>query len=49
MNEQVIQLLENYKNGVPVKIERSSIIALCAAAVLTVAVSAMVVRIINKI
>ena len=49
MNEQIIQLLENYKYGVPVKVERSTIVSLCLAAVLTVALSAMVVRIINKI
>lgn len=49
MNEQFNQLLENYKDGVPVKIERSTIIWLCAAALLTVALGAGIVKIIKNI
>lgn len=49
MNEQIIQLLENYKDGVPVKIERSSLIALAAVAVLVVALSAGIVKIIKNL
>ena len=49
MNDQIIQLLENYKDGVPVKIERSSLIALAAVAVLVVALSAGIVKIIKNL
>lgn len=49
MNEQLIQLLQNYKDGVPVKIERSSVLLLSAAALLVVALSAMIVKLIKKI
>ena len=48
MNEQVMKILENYKDGVPVKVERSTFVWLAATAVLTVAVSAMIVKIIKK-
>ena len=49
MNEQLIQLLQNYKDGGPVKIERSSVLLLSAAALLVVALSAMIVKLIKKI
>ena len=49
MNEQIIQLLENYKDGVPVKIERSSLLALAAVAILVVAISAGIVKIIKNL
>lgn len=49
MNEQVIQLLENYKNGVPVKIERSSIVLLSVAALIVVALSAIIVKTIKNL
>lgn len=49
MNEQVIQLLENYKNGIPVKIERSTLLALAATAILVVAISAGIVKIIKTL
>jgi hypothetical protein len=49
MNDQIIQLLENYKDGVPVRIERSSLIALAAVAVLVVALSAGIVKIIKNL
>ena len=49
MNDQIAILLENYKDGVPVKIERSSVIFLCVAAVITVAISAVVVKYIKKL
>lgn len=49
MNEQLTQLLQNYKDGVPVKIERSSILLLSAAAILVVAISAMIVKLIKKV
>ena len=48
MNEQVVQLLENYKDGVPVKIERSSIVLLSAAALLVVGLSALIIKLIKK-
>ncbi len=49
MNQELTQLLANYKDGVPVKIERSSIILLSAAAILVVAISAMIVKIIKRL
>lgn len=49
MNEQVIQLLENYKNGVPVKIERTSIVLLSVASLIVVALSAIIVKIVKKL
>ena len=49
MNDQIIQLLENYKDGVPVRIERSSLIAMAAVAVLVVALSAGIVKIIKNL
>ena len=49
MNQELNQLLANYKDGVPVKIERSSVIMLSAAAVMVVAISAMIVKLVKKI
>lgn len=49
MNDQIIQLLENYKDGVPVRIERSSLIGLAATAIFVVAVSAGIVKIIKNL
>ena len=49
MNDQIIQLLEIYKDGVPVRIERSSLVALAAVAVLVVALSAGIVKIIKNL
>lgn len=49
MNEQLIQLLENYKDGVPVKINRSSLVMLSAAAILVVAISALIVKLVKKL
>lgn len=49
MNESLNLLLDNYKDGVPVKIERSSVIMLSAAALLVVALSAMIVKLVNKL
>jgi hypothetical protein len=49
MNEQMTQLLENYKDGVPVKIERSTLVWLAAVALLVVALSAGIVKIIKNL
>lgn len=50
MNTQQLNiLLENYKDGVPVKIERSSIFLLSAAALLVVALSAMIIKLVKQI
>ena len=35
MNDQLTQLLENYKDGVPVKVERTTFVWLAATAILT--------------
>lgn len=49
MNPELTQLLSNYKDGIPVKIERSSILLLSAAAILVVAISAMIVKLVKKL
>lgn len=49
MNQELTQLLLNYKDGVPVKIERSSILLLSAAAIMVVAISAMIVKLVKKL
>jgi hypothetical protein len=49
MNTELTELLANYKDGVPVKIERSSIVLLSAAAILVVAICAGIVKIIKKL
>lgn len=49
MNDQLVLLLENYKDGVPVKIERSSIVWLSAAALLVVTLSAMIVKLVKQL
>lgn len=49
MNQELNQLLANYKDGVPVKIERSSVIMLSAAAIMVVALSAMIVKLVKKL
>lgn len=49
MNEQFTLLLENYKDGVPVKIERTSIIWLAAAALLVVTISALIIKLVKQI
>ena len=48
-NEQFNQLLANYKDGVPVKIERSTVVMLSAAALMVVALSALIVKLVKKI
>lgn len=48
-NEQFNQLLANYKDGVPVKVERSTVVLLCIAALITVALSAGIVKMIKKL
>ncbi len=49
MNQELTQLLANYKDGISVKIERSSILWLSAAAIMVVAISAMIVKLVKKI
>lgn len=49
MNQELNQLLVNYKDGVPVKIERSTVVMLSAAALMVVALSALIVKLVNKI
>jgi hypothetical protein len=49
MNQELNQLLANYKDGVPVKIERSSVIMLSAAAIMVVALSALIVKLVKKL
>ena len=49
MNQELNQLLVNYKDGVPVKIERSTVVMLSAAALMVVALSAMIVKLVKKL
>ena len=49
MNQELTQLLANYKDGIPVKIERSSIVLLSAAAILVVAISSLIVKLVKKL
>lgn len=49
MNQELSKLLANYKDGVPVKIERSSVVLLSAAAILVVTISAMIVKLVKKL
>lgn len=49
MNQQLVELLENYKDGVPVKVERSTIITLAIMEVVVIVLGAALVRIINKL
>lgn len=49
MNQEISQLLANYKDGVPVKIERSSVVLLSAAAILVVTISAMIIKLVKKL
>lgn len=49
MNEQLAQLLTNYKDGVPVKIEQSSIVTLAIVEIFVVAIGALVVKFIQKL
>ena len=48
MNQELNQLLANYKDGVPVKIERSTVVMLSAAALMVVALSALIVKLVKK-
>lgn len=49
MNQELNQLLVNYKDGVPVKIERSTVVMLSAAALMVVALSALIVKLVKKL
>lgn len=49
MNEQIAILLENYKDGVPVKIERSSLVLLAAVSLLVITIGALIVKFIKNI
>ncbi len=49
MNEQITQLLERYKDGVPVRIEPGTVFSLAAAAILTVVVCAVAIQFVKKL
>lgn len=49
MNQELTQLLANYKDGIPVKIERSTVVMLSAAALMVVALSALIVKLVKKL
>ncbi len=48
-NTEINQLLANYKDGIPVKVERTTLVWLAATAILVVAISAMIVKLVKKI
>ena len=49
MNEQLSILIENYKDGVPVKVERNTIIMLALTELAVIALGAVIVKIIEKL
>lgn len=49
MEAQLATLIENYKDGVPVKVERSTIVMLAAAELLVIALGAMIMKTIKKL
>lgn len=49
MNEQIVQLLENYKDGVPVKIERSSLVLIAAVELLIIVLGALIVKFVKEL
>lgn len=48
-NEELQKLLIKYQDGIPVKIERTTILMLSAATILTVAVCAVILKYIKQI
>lgn len=49
MNDQLTVLLENYKDGVPVKIERTSLVLLAAVSLLVITIGALIVKFVKNI
>lgn len=49
MNDQLTQLLENYKDGVPVKIERQTLITLALVELLVITMGAVIVKIVKNL
>lgn len=49
MNQKLEELLYNYKDGVPVRFEASSLALLAAVAIAVVGVSAVIVKLVRKI
>ena len=49
MSEQFNILVENYKDGVPVKVQQSTIITMSVATIITVTICALIVKYIKKL
>lgn len=49
MNEELKKLLIQYQDGVPVKVEKTTILMLSAAAIMTTAICAVIIKYINKL
>lgn len=49
MNEQIMQFLQNYKDGIPIRIDRSSVITLAVAELMVIAVGAAIVTLVRKL
>ena len=48
-NENFNQLLENYKDGVPVKIERSTLVSLAITEIAVVILAGLILKIIKQL
>lgn len=49
MEQEIITLLKKYEDGVPVKVTKETILFVAAAAILTVGVSAVVIKLVKQI
>ena len=49
MNDQLTQLLENYKDGIPVKIERSTLVSLALTELAVVVLGGLILKIIKQL
>lgn len=49
MNDQLTQLLENYKDGIPVKIERSTLVSLALTELAVVVLGGLLLKIIKQL
>ena len=48
MNEQLAKFIENYKDGIPVRVDGNTVLMLSVATVVTVTVCALIVKYVKK-
>lgn len=48
MNDQITTLLENYKDGIPIRVEATTVVMLSVGTIVTVLVCALIVKQIKK-